>query len=137
MKNVENIKTNLMEETEAIEHIYKLWELYETAENIYYGIPLPNEINRIYDNEIGYNNFSNPNYIEEYKEKLKFYKKVAEVYDKNDFVVDNKFTDALFMDYNKILDYYISPALRRRVHEICKELEESIETLEYEYFNNH
>lgn len=136
MNTIEIIKTDLTEEKEEIEQIYKLWAKYETTEKIYYTIPLPNEINRIYDNEIGYDKFSNPNDIEEYKEKLKFYRKVAEYYDNNEFILDNKFIDMLFLDYKKILDYYISPELRRKVHGICKELEKSIETLESQYYDN-
>lgn len=135
MNNIEIIKDELAEEKEEIECIYKMWEKYETTEHICYSIPLPDELIRTYDNEIGYDNFSNPNDIEEYKEKLKYYKKVAEYYDNNDFVLDNKFTNILY-DYKNISNYYISPELRRRVHGICKELENSIKTLEYEYYNN-
>ena len=138
MTDIRPIKYDLMEEKEDIEYIYDIWEKYEAEESICYAIPLPTEIIRFYDNEIGYDKFSNPNDLEEYKEKLKFYKKVAEYYDSNDFVLDNKFTDVLFCDYKKIVDYYISPEVKRRVHGICKELEESIKEIELteitEYF---
>lgn len=137
MTDIRPIKYDLMEEKEDIEYIYDIWEKYEAEESICYAIPLPTEIIRFYDNEIGYDKFSNPNDLEEYKEKLKFYKKVAEYYDSNDFVLDNKFTDVLFCDYKKIVDYYISPEAKRRVHGICKELEESIKTLELVSYSTH
>ena len=106
--------------------------MYETTEKIYYAIPLPKDIIRIYDNEIGYGKFTNPNNLEEYEEKLKYYKKVAEYYNNNDFVLDCKYTDAIFYDNKRILDYYISPEVRRKVNGICDELEKSIKSLKLE-----
>ena len=130
MSTVEIIKEELKEEKEELELLYKLWDIYETTEHIYYNIPLPNEIIRISDNEFGYNNFTNPDNLREYKEKLKYYKKVAEFYDSNDFVIDEYRADGDFFNTKHILEYFISPETRRRVHGMCKELEESIEKLE-------
>lgn len=138
--NIKEIKDRLMEEQEKIDEFYTTWEMYETTEKIYYAIPTPKDIIKIYDNEIGYNKFTNPNDLEEYEEKLKYFKKVAEYYNDNDFVLDYKYTNALFNDNYKILDYYISPEVRRRVNGICKELEESIKKLRIEsvyFYNRH
>lgn len=130
MSAIEIIKDELMEEKQELEVLYKLWDIYERTENIYYNIPLPNEIIKISDNEFGYNNFTNPDNLREYKEELKYYKKIAEFYDRNDFVIDKYHAKGNFYDAKQILEYFISPETRRRVHGMCKELEESIEKLE-------
>lgn len=132
MNFINMIKDRLMEEQEKIDEFYRIWDMYETTEKIYYAIPLPKDIIRIYDNEIGYGKFTNPNNLEEYEEKLKYYKKVAEYYNNNDFVLDCKYTDAIFYDNKRILDYYISPEVRRKVNGICDELEKSIKSLKLE-----
>lgn len=133
MSIIEMIKEDLMEEKEEIELLYKLWEIYETTELIHYNIPLPDEINRMHDNEIGYDKFTDPYKIERYKEQLKYYKKVAEYYDNNDLVLDQYIADRDFYDAKQILKYFISPNIRRKAHGICRELEESIKKLESEY----
>lgn len=130
MSTVEIIKEEIKEEKEELELLYKLWDIYETTEHIYYNIPLPIEIIRISDNEFGYNKFTNPSDLEEYKRKLKYYKKVAEYYDSNDFVFDKYESIGSFYDPKQILKYFISSEERRRVHGMCKELEDSIERLE-------
>lgn len=127
---IAEIKEDLNEEIEELELLCKLWSIYEKTDNIYYNIPLPDEINRIYDNEIGYNKFTTPNHIEEYKQKLNYYKIVAEYYDNNDFVIDKSILSAY--DPKEILNYFITPPIRRKAHGICEELEKSIKLLTLE-----
>ena len=54
---------------------------------------------------------------------------MAKYYDKNDFIMTELHLYGGLYDAKQLEKYYIGPEVRRRVHEICEELERSIDKL--------
>lgn len=129
VNTIDFLEEDFLEQKEKTEFLIELCDKYRNRNKRYYNLPLPEDIIRKYDNEIGYDNYNNINYLEFYKEELNFYKHVAEHYDNNDFIITEEHLYEGLYDANQLEKFYISPEVRRRVHGICKELEESIEKL--------
>lgn len=119
----------LLEQKEKTEFLIELCNKYRAEHKRYYNLPVPEDIIRIHDNKIGYNNYNNVNDLEFYKEELDFYKHVAEHYDNNDFIITDMHLYGGLYDAEQLEKFYISPEARRRVHNICDEIEASIKKL--------
>lgn len=86
----------------------------------------------MHDNKIGYGKYNDISQLKFYEEELEFYKHVAEHYDNNDFIITDLHLYGGLYDAEQLEKYYISPEVRRRVHEICDEIENSIKELKSE-----
>lgn len=129
INSIDFIEEELLEQKEETEYKIELCNKYRNKNKRYYNLPLPHEIIRKHDNEIGYGNYNNINFIEFYEEELNFYKHVAEHYDNNDFIITEWHLRNEIFDAEELESYYITPEARRRVHGICDEIESSIEKL--------
>lgn len=132
INSIDYREEELLEEKEKIEFLIELCDKYRNKDKRYYNLPLPEDIIYTHDNKVGYGKYNEINNLPFYEEELEFYQHVAEYYDNNDFIItSDHLYDGLF-NAEQIEKYYISPEVRRRVHEICKELEESIDNLKVE-----
>ena len=130
INSIDFLEEELLEEKEKIEFLIELCNKYRNENRRYYNLPIPKEIISTHDNKIGYGNYNNINFLEEYKEELKFYKYVAQHYDNNDFIITAGQLNGGIYDAEQIEMFYISPEARRKVHSICDEIEKSIEKIE-------
>lgn len=129
MNSIDYIEEELLEQQETTEFQIELCNKYRNKNKRYYNLPLPEDIIRTHDNKIGYDEYNDINHLEEYKEELEFYKYVAEQYDNNEFIITDRHLYGTLYDAEQLEKFYISPEVRRRVHEICDEIEKSIKTL--------
>ena len=129
INSIDYIEEELLEQQETTEFQIELCNKYRNKNKRYYNLPLPEDIIRTHDNKIGYDEYNDINHLEEYKEELEFYKYVAEQYDNNEFIITDYHLNGGLYDAEQLEKFYISPEVRRRVHEICDEIEESINNL--------
>ena len=129
MDTIDYREEELLEQKEKTEFLIELCKKYRNKNKLYYNIPLPEDIIRKHDNEIGYDRYNDINSLKFYEEELDYYKHVAEHYDNNDFIITDYHLYGGLYDAEQLEKFYISPEARRRIHEICDEIEESIKTL--------
>lgn len=129
INSIDYIQENLLEQKEKAQFQIELCNKYRNKEKRYYNLPLPEDIISIHDNKIGYGNYNDISQLGFYEEELEYYKHVAEHYDNNDFIITDCHLYQGLYDAEQIEKFYISPAVRRRVHEICEEIEKSITIL--------
>lgn len=117
--------TELKKQEKEIQEKIKAWEDYETSNNKYYNIPLPNEIENSYIAETTVYEHT----IDECKEKLNFLKIVSDYYDNHDFIVD--FDHIMYYNYaDSIKDMQITPIVREKLNKIIYNLEKDIQKVE-------
>lgn len=129
MNTIDYREEELLEQKEKTEFLIELCKKYRNKNKLYYNIPLPEDIIRKHDNEIGYDKYNDINSLKFYEEELDYYKHVAEHYNNNDFIITDYHLYGGLYDAEQLEKFYISPEARRRIHEICDEIEESIKTL--------
>lgn len=129
MDTIDYREEELLEQKEKTEFLIELCKKYRNKNKLYYNIPLPEDIIRKHDNEIGYDRYNDINSLKFYEEELDYYKHVAEHYDNNDFIITDYHLYGGLYDAEQLEKFYISPEARRRIHGICDEIEESIKTL--------
>ena len=132
---IDFIEAELIEEKEKVEYQIEMCNKYQSKNKRYYNLPLPEDIIKIHDNKIGYGKYNDINSLELYEEELEFYQNVAEHYDNNDFIITSEHLYEGLSYADEMEKYYISPEVRRRVHEICDEIEKSINKLKEEEEN--
>ena len=135
MSSIDFIEAELIEEKEKVEYQIEMCNKYQSKNKRYCNLPLPEDIIKIHDNKIGYGKYNDISSLELYEEELEFYQNVAEHYDNNDFIITGDILYGELFNAEQIEKYYISPAVRRRVHEICDEIEKSINKLKEEEEN--
>lgn len=129
INSIDYLHQDFVEEKEKVEFLIELCNMYHNQEKRYYNLPLPEDIIRKHDNDIGYGKYNDISQLKFYEEEHEFYKHVAEHYDNNDFIMTDLHLYGGLYDAEHLEKYYISPEVRRRVHEICEELERSIDEL--------
>ena len=129
MNTIDYREEELLEQKEKTKFLIELCKKYRNKNKLYYNIPLPEDIICTHDNKIGYGRYNDINSLKFYEEELDYYKHVAEHYDNNDFIISEYHLYGGLYDAEQLEKFYISPEARRRVHEICDEIEESIKTL--------
>lgn len=132
INSIDYLHEDFVEEKERAEFLIELCNKYRNKEKRYYNLPLPEKIICKHDNDIGYGKYNDINNLKNYEEELDFYKHVAEYYDKNDFIMTELHLYGGLYDAEQLEKYYIGPGVRRRVHEICDEIENSIKELKSE-----
>ena len=129
INSIDFLHQDFVEQKEKAEFLIELCNKYRNKEKRYYNLPLPEDIISIHDNKIGYGNYNDISQLGFYEEELEYYKHVAEHYDNNDFIITDCHLYQGLYDAEQIEKFYITPAVRRRVHEICEEIEKSITIL--------
>ena len=132
INTIDCIEEELLEQKEKTECLIELCNKYRNKTRRYYNLPLPHEIIKKHDNEIGYGKYNNINQLEHYKDELEFYQYVAEQYDNTDFIITTWHLRHDIFDIEELKHYYITPEVRRRVHGICDEIQQSIDQLKKE-----
>ena len=132
INSIDYREEELLEEKEKIEFLIELCDKYRNKNKRYYNLPLPEDIIYTHDNKIGYGKYNDINSLEFCEEELEFYQHVAKYYDNNDFIITSDILFGGLFNAEPIEKYYISPEVRRRVHEICDEIETSISELKKE-----
>lgn len=132
INSIDYLHEDFVEEKERAEFLIELCNKYRNKEKRYYNLPLPEDIISMHDNKIGYGKYNDISQLKFYEEELEFYKHVAEHYDNNDFIITDLHLYGGLYDAEQLEKYYISPEVRRRVHEICDEIENSIKELKSE-----
>ena len=132
MNSIDYREEELLEEKEKVEFLIELCDTYRNKNKRYYNLPLPEDITYTHDNRIGHGRYTDICSLPFYEEELEFYQHVAEHYDNNDFIITRDILYGGLFNTEQIEKYYISPEARRRVHEICDEIEKSIDKLKKE-----
>lgn len=132
INSIDYIEEELIEQKERTEFLIELCDNYKKKNNKYINLPLPEDIIRKYDNDIGYGKYDDIHDLESYEEELEFYKYVSEHYDNNDFIITYRHFQGTLYDSAQLEKFYISPEVRRRVHGICDEIQQSIDQLKKE-----
>ena len=126
--SIDYLQEEFLEQKEKTEHLLELCTKYKNGRK-YINIPLPEDIIHKHDNEIGYGYYTDIYSLKFYEEELEFYKQVAEHYDNNDFIINEFHLNGGLVQAEQLEKCYISPEAKRRVHEICNEIEQSIAKL--------
>lgn len=132
INSIDYREEELLKEKEKIEFLIGLCDKYRNKNKRYYNLPLPEDIISTHDNRIGYDKYTDIYSLPFYEEELEYYQHVAEHYDNNDFIITDDILYGGLFNAEQIEKYYISPEVRRRVHEICDEIEKSIDKLKKE-----
>lgn len=132
INSIDYREEELLEEKKAMEYLSELCDKHQNKNKRYYNLPLPKDIISTHDNQIGYDKYSEIYLLPYYESELEFYQHVAEYYDNNDFIITQKQLNIRLFNIEELEKYYISPEVRKKVHEICDEIETSIDKLKKE-----
>ena len=114
----------LKKQEKELKSTIKAWEEYQNSPKKHINVPIPRDLFHCAFTDV------RREYLDEAKWKLAYWKEISKVYDESDFIVTEIYHMGSFRDADSIKDIQITPEIRKRLHDMCNELEKNIKAID-------